>query len=94
MSLSAPNINFRTGKPTGKELEVKTYGFGGHLRSLIEIGDHTLSHDDFCVIVEYFLTNTSLIDDNDPRLALVRKIKSMRKVRKEKFKSTYLEPKK
>jgi hypothetical protein len=36
-----------------------------------------LSFDDFAALVEYVLTNTDL-DENDPRLALVERIKNSR----------------
>ena len=97
MTLVAKNLDFKSRKPDGKKVEVKTYGYGGYMRSLIEIGDHTLSREDFCAIVEYFLTNTSLQGKDDPRLSLVRRIKAMRQIKRtdtwvgrKAFKSTYL----
>lgn len=45
----------------------------------MSLGEYDISYEDFCCLIHYFLTNTDLEKD-DPRLVLMKRIKSMKKV--------------
>lgn len=47
------------------------------LKKFVQLGDYSIPMDEFCILVEYVLTNTDL-DPDDPRLELVNKIKHIR----------------
>ncbi|HRZ18470.1 MAG TPA: hypothetical protein P5136_00195 [Methanofastidiosum sp.] len=63
----------------GKQIECKTHGVIGDinhdLRKSVFIGDLEIPIDEFCNLIEYVLTNTDLVDMNDPRLLLTNWIK-------------------
>lgn len=46
----------------------------GFFENEILVGDLYINIEDFCCLVDYFFTNTDL-EENDPRLALIEKIK-------------------
>lgn len=64
-------------------IEAKTYPslmpVAGELKRFVQLGDYSIPIDDFCALVEYVLTNTDL-DQDDPRLDLVEKIKHLKVV--------------
>ena len=75
MSGTYNEIDFRTGKTSEKTFEIKSWG--SPLPHVMEIGDVTMSYQDFCEIIEYFLTNTHLEDENDPRIKLIEYVRNL-----------------
>ena len=58
---------------TKPDLCAKTSGFG---KDKLTLGEYSIGQQDFCELVMYVLTNTSLQDD-DPRLKLIERIKGL-----------------
>lgn|GEM_PF-7065385 len=59
-------------------IEVKTLGFGED--QVVHLGDYEIAMADFCALTIYVLTNTDLVGDKDPRLALIEEMRKLEKV--------------
>lgn len=65
----------------GHKIEAKTENYLAP-ESFLHLSDGGNVHiDDACALIEYILTNTDLIGENDPRVELVKQIKEMDVVR-------------
>jgi hypothetical protein len=61
-------------KLSGSEPRITARTFSENITLIGDNNDIEIPLDDFCALVEYVLTNTDL-KKNDPRLALIEKIK-------------------
>lgn len=75
MSILYKQTDLGTGEKSSKTVEVKSHGWP--MAYVIDIGEATISYEDFCDIVTYFLTNVSLQAENDPRLKLIESVKNL-----------------
>ncbi len=64
---------------TGKTVLVGTYGLTDSSNQKVQIGNYVVLLQDFLVAAHYILTNVD-VPPNDPRLAFVRLIKTMKLV--------------
>ena len=58
----------------------KTYGMGNMKNNMFITGikeQLEIEENDFCTLIDYFLTNTNLRDKDDPRIKLVEDIKKL-----------------